>query len=107
MHSQGVLTQQINQSNVLIQQHQELAMVVISPTLVLNCDFVFVLDDIVRSKFNICALTRCKFEKEDLEAVFGDLAPRVYNLELLMSNEFSKGHSVVLVVEKEKAVVEI
>ena len=92
---------------MLIQQHQELAIVVISPTLVQNSDFVFVLDDIVRSKFNICALTRYKFEKEDMDVVFGDLAPRFYNMDVLMTNEFSKGHSVIVVVEKEKAIAEI
>ena len=82
-------------------------MVVISPTLVQSNDFVFVLDDIIRAKFNLCALTRQSLEKEDIDTLFGDLAPRFYNIDVLAGNEFSKGASIVLVVEKEKAVSEI
>ena len=48
-----------------------------------------------------------KLEKEDVDALFGDLAPRFYNLEILSQLEFSKGYSVIAVFEKEKAVNEI
>lgn len=103
--------------------HHELALLLITPTLV-NCnDFVFVLEDLVRSKFNICALQRAKLEKEDVAALFtSDISPRLYNAEVLAAHELSKGKleltsviviiplnfsigsSVLVVLEKEKAV---
>lgn len=82
-------------------------MVLISPTLVLNNEFVFVLEDLIRSKFHLCGLTRLNLEKEDVEALFQDLAPRFYNIEVMNAFEFLKGHSILLVLEKEKAVSEI
>lgn len=48
-----------------------------------------------------------KLEKEDIDALFSDLTPRFYNLDLLTNNELNKGHSILVVVEKEKAVSEI
>ena len=35
--------------------------------------------------------------------MFLDLAPRFYNIDILNGIEFSKGHSILIVVEKEKA----
>ncbi len=48
-----------------------------------NNEFAFVLEDLVRAKFNLCALKRAKLEKEDVDALFLDLAPRFYNIEIL------------------------
>lgn len=43
--------------NIFLMQHlPELALVLISPTLVSNNDFVYVLEDLHRSKFGICSL---------------------------------------------------
>ena len=38
--------------------NQELALVVFAPALVATNDFVFVLDDLYRSKFNLCSILR-------------------------------------------------
>lgn len=46
-------------------------------------------------------------QKEDLTALFGDVAPRFFNIEVLEQNEFKTGSSMILiVVEKENAVSE-
>ena len=92
-----------------MQLHQELALVLLSPTIVANNDFVFVLDDLQRSKFNICSVLRLpstsNLEKSDLEFLFAELAPRLFNLEALWELEFKKeGGVVMVVVEKERAV---
>jgi hypothetical protein len=48
----------------------ELALVVISPTLVRNNDFIYVLDELSRAKFNICALKKKKIDSLNLEYLF-------------------------------------
>jgi len=48
----------------------ELALIVISPTLVNNHDFVYVLDELQRSKFNICALKKKKLDIDGLKILF-------------------------------------
>lgn len=70
-----------------------------------NHDFVFVIDEFNRSKFNIVALKKMRVEGDKLESLFKDLVPRVHNLEML-SNEFTRGESVLLVLEKTKAIEE-
>lgn len=83
-----------------------MALVLISPTLVTNHDFVFVIDEFNRAKFNIVALKKCKVEGEKLETLFKDLVPRVHNLDML-SNEFTRGESILVVLEKSKAIEEV
>jgi hypothetical protein len=73
--------------------------------LVTNHDFVFVIDEFNRSKFNIVAMKKIRVEGDKLESLFKDLVPRVHNLEML-SNEFSRGDSVLLVLEKTRAIEE-
>ncbi len=77
-----------------------------------NNDFVFVLDDLQRSKFNLCALLRLPatstLERQDLDFLFQEQVPRLFNVDTLESLEFSKeGGCVLAVVEKEKAVQDI
>ena len=43
---------------ISIPSHQELALILFAPQLVQTNDFVFVLDDLHRSKFNLVAVTR-------------------------------------------------
>jgi len=78
---------------------------VISPSLVLNNDFIYVFDEFHRAKFNICAFKKKKVDKPTLEVLFEDLVPKVHSLELL-DLEFKRGDSVFLVVEKAKAIDE-
>ena len=92
--------------NLILQQNQvELALVVISPTLVSNNDFVYVLDDFNRSKFAISALKMRSLGRESLEKLFKDQVPRIHNLDTLES-EFKRGDALLMVVEKVKAVEE-
>lgn len=42
-----------------------------------------------------------------MEYLFSDLAPRFFDLEVMWTSELSKGPSLLLVVEKEKAVSEV
>lgn len=87
----------------MLLQQVELALVVISPTLVQNNDFVYVVDDFHRAKFGLCAIKKRQLATADLRALFGDLLPKVHSLSLL-EKEFSKGDSVLLVFEKAKAI---
>lgn len=97
----------------LAAQHvQELALVVFAPPIVANNDFVFVLDDLQRSKFNICSILRLPstshLEQEDIQFLFAEQTPRFFNLEALESLIFKQdGGVVMVVVEKEKAVQEL
>lgn len=84
----------------------ELALVVISPALVKNNDFIYVLDEFSRAKLNICALKKKKVDRLNLEHLFKDLAPKTHSLSTL-ENEFNRGESIILVVEKQNAIVEI
>lgn len=77
----------------------------ISPSLVLNNDFVYIFEEFSRSKFNICAFKKKQINKSNLEVLFEDLVPKVHSLELL-DMEFKRGDSVLVVVEKAKAVEE-
>lgn len=88
---------------LLLQGKMELALIVISPTLVKNNDFVYVLDDFHRAKFGLCALKKRPLSKDDLSALFGDLAPKVHNLAML-EKEFLRGDSVLAVLEKAQAI---
>lgn len=87
----------INQ--VMIQNKPELAIIVISPTIVNNNDFVYVIDELYRSKFAICAMKKRAFTKEDIQFHFEGLIPRVHNIEHL-EMEFKRGDAVIFVVEK-------
>jgi len=80
-------------------------LVVISPTLVSNNDFVYVVDDFNRSKFGISALKMKSLGRESLEKLFKDQVPRVHNLDVLEA-EFKRGDALLMVVEKVKAVEE-
>jgi hypothetical protein len=66
-------------------------------------DFVFVIEDIHRSKFNICALKQKQLTKDDMTVLFKDLAPRRFNIDVMCDNQFQAGESILVVVEKEKA----
>ena len=81
----------------------ELACVVISPTLVKNNDFVFVIDEFHRAKFNIVAIKKRSLSKEEIEQIFKSQIPRVHHLEPL-DQEFKRGESVIVVLEKAKAI---
>jgi len=89
-------------SQILRQNQVELALIVISPALVMNNDFAFVMDEFYRSKFNICALKKKQIDKPALQVLFQDLVPRVHHVDILHA-EFRRGESVFLVVEKTKA----
>ena len=77
-------------------------MIVMSPSLVQNNEFVYVIDDFYHQKFNICAIRNQQISGEKLQNLFKELVPRVHNIETL-ENEFKRGDSVVIVVEKPKA----
>ena len=79
-------------------------MIALSPKVVEDSDFVFIMEDFTRRKFTICSIAKQELEKGDVEFLFSDLAPRLYDLDLLWSHEFSRGQSVLLVLEKDKAV---
>jgi len=96
-------TTPINQ--ILMQNQNELALIVISPTLIKNNDFVYIIDNFSRQKFNIAGVKKTQLEMDDLKVLFKDLAPRVHSLEALHT-EFKRGESVLLVLEKPKAIVE-
>lgn len=70
-------------SQLLLQNQMELALIVISPALVKNNDFVYVLDDFHRAKFSLCALKKRTLSRDDLSALFGDLVPKVHSLAVL------------------------
>lgn len=88
---------------MLLQGQMELALIVISPALVKSNDFVYVLDDFYRAKFNLCALKKRALSSPDLKDLFGDLAPKVHSLAVL-EKEFLRGESVLMVFEKAKAI---
>lgn len=88
---------------LLLPNKVELALIVISPALVKNNDFVYVLDDFHRAKFGLCALKKRPLSREDLGALFGDLVPKVHNLAVLEA-EFLRGDSVLMVLERAQAI---
>ena len=71
--------------------------------MVQNNDFVYILDDFSRQKFNICAVKKTKLTTESLQTLFGDLCPRVHTLNVL-DHEFRRGDSFLMVVEKLRAI---
>ena len=83
-------------------------MVVFAPQLVQSNDFVFVLDDLHRSKFNLVAVNRLPsvLDRSDLEALFAEMTPRFYSIDALEQHIFAHSLSgiVMAVVEKEKAI---
>jgi len=81
----------------------ELALIVISPALVKTNDFVYVLDDSYRAKFGLCAIKKRALDRDDLEALFGDLVPKVHSLYML-EKEFARGESILMVFEKASAI---
>ena len=89
--------------SMLLQGQMELALIVISPTLVQNNDFVYVMDDFHRAKFGLCAIKKRPLANADLRALFGDLQPKVHNI-VVLEKEFTKGDAVLLVFEKAKAI---
>jgi len=89
-----------------MQNQHELALIVISPSLVRNNDFVYVMDEFLRSKFAICAVKKKEIVGESLQYLFADLAPRIHSLETL-EGEFKRGESIMLVLEKQKAITEV
>lgn len=84
----------------------ELALIVISPTLVRNNEFIYILEELQRAKFNICALKKKKIDILNLEHLFSDLAPKTHSLSTL-ETEFNRDESLLLVIEKTKAITEI
>lgn len=66
----------------------ELALLVIGPSLVRSGDFVWILDDIHRQKFTICGIRKAPVKKYDVSALFADLAPRNFDIDVLWENEF-------------------
>jgi hypothetical protein len=107
---------QINTSSSVslmsLPSHQELALILFAPQLVSTNDFVFVLDDLHRSKFNLVAVTRLPTSALDLDFLFAEMCPRYFNVEALSEHVFggsgaaaSTSSSVVMaVVEREKGV---
>jgi hypothetical protein len=51
-------------------------------------------------------MNKVELERNDLDFLFSDLAPKLYYLDVMWEHEFSKGPSFLLVVEKEKAINE-
>lgn len=47
-------------------------MIVLSPAVVMNNDFIFIIEEFFRAKFNICALKKKQIDKPNLETLFGD-----------------------------------
>ena len=94
----------INQ--IRMQNQYELALVVISPTLVRNNEFVYIMDGFLRSKLAICAIKKKDLVGDSLKHLFADLVPRTHSLETL-EGEFKRGESILLVLEKQKAVAEV
>lgn len=89
---------------ILQQNGPELGLVLISPKLVANNEYSFVLDDLHRSKFGIAAVKKQPIVRSDLNIIFEGLAPHQFNLNLMWDKDFSKNNSevVLVVVEKEK-----
>lgn len=82
-----------------------MALVILTPTLVRNHDFVFLMDEFYRNKFNIAAFQKKELSRDDLQMYFSDLVPKFHDLDVL-EPEFQKGDSVILVLEKVKAIEE-
>lgn len=87
------------------QNQQELALVILTPTLVRNHDFVFLMDEFNRNKFNIAGIMKKQLDREALEMYFKDLIPKFHDLDIL-EPEFKRGDAVILVLEKPKAIEE-
>jgi len=98
---------------IMASKTPELALLVMGPSLIRSGDFVYILDDIHRQKFTICGIRKAPVKKYDVSALFGDQAPRNFDLDVLWENEFKpdeqklENDSIVLVLEKEKAVTEL
>jgi hypothetical protein len=97
---------------IMMANANELAIVVIAPTLVNSGDFVYIMDDIHRQKYQFSGVRKAPLAKDDVTALFSDLAPRMFNIDLLWEEEFSpeankENDALILVLEKEKAVTDI
>ena len=95
----------VQPDSALASQKLELVYVLISPSLVQNNDFVYVIEDFYRAKFTICAIKKRTFSRQDLQTHFKDCMPRLHNLDHL-EQEFKRGDSVMLVLEKPGKAVE-
>ena len=65
------------------------------------------MEELSRRKFTICNIQRVQLEKDDVDFLFCDIAPRLVNIETLWGLELSKGQSCLIVVEREKAISEL
>jgi len=95
---------------IMMANANELAIVLIAPSLVKSGDFIYILDDIYRQKYTIAGVRKAHLEKDDLTVLFKDLAPRMFNIDVMWDHEFGDqeaGDSLVLVLEKEKAISDI
>merc|ERR1711871_1934051 len=81
----------------------QLAIVIISPTLVKNNDYIHVIEDFHRSKFRVCAIKHKQLTSEDVATHFKEMTPATHKLEML-DMEFKKGESVIIVLEKPNCV---
>ena len=54
----------------MLESKEELACVVLSPTIVNNNDFVYVIEDFYKAKFGICAIKKKAFTKEEINVHF-------------------------------------
>ena len=68
---------------ILNQNKNELALVIMTPTVVRNHDFVFIIDDLNRNKFTIAALHKKELTREDLVIYFKDMVPKIHDMDIL------------------------
>ena len=68
---------------ILNQNKNELALVIMTPTVVRNHDFVFIIDDLNRNKFTIAALLKKELTREDLVIYFKDMVPKIHDMDIL------------------------
>jgi len=66
----------------------ELALVLIAPSLVKSGDFIHIIDDIYRQKYTIAGIRKANIDKDDLTVLFKDLAPRMFNIDVMWEHEF-------------------
>ena len=95
----------ISMQNIL-KASMELALVVISPSCVRNNEFIYIMEELQKAKFNICAVKKKKIDMLNLENLFADLAPKTHSLSTL-ETEFNRDESLLLVLEKTKALTEV
>lgn len=83
----------------------DLIMLVISPTALINSDHVYIIEDLIKSKYTVCETSIQKLTRQDIDFLFED--QRRFLILDILEKEFQKGESMLIVLEKEYALTDI